>query len=208
MSAQTATVGIINYGAGNIKSIVNSFNYIGCKVVVVSDVLSLRSASHLILPGVGAFGHCADKLQASGLLDGIAESVFINGVPTLGICVGMQLLADSSNELGMNNGLGWLGGEVRKIVSSGTGVRIPHVGWNNVVFRSNFGEFKTGDTVDFYFDHSYALTRPKYGEILATCQHGVEFSAVVRRDNIVASQFHPEKSQNAGLRFLRGFLEM
>jgi glutamine amidotransferase len=208
MSAKTATVGIINYSAGNVKSIINSFEYIGSKILVISDVSSLRTASHLILPGVGAFGHCASKLQASGLLDGISECVLINKVPTLGICVGMQLLADSSNELGMHNGLGWLGGEVRKVVSSGTDVRIPHVGWNDVVFRGDFGEFRTGDTADFYFDHSYALSRPKNGEILAVCQHGVEFCAAVRRDNIVASQFHPEKSQNAGFQFLRGFLEM
>ena len=208
MSVKIATVGIINYGAGNIKSILNSFEYIGAKTVVISDIFALRTASHLILPGVGAFGYCASKLQASGLLDGFAEFVLINKVPTLGICVGMQLLADSSNELGRHNGLGWLGGEVRKVVSSGTDVRVPHVGWNDVVFRGDFGEFRTGDSADFYFDHSYVLNRPKNGEILAVCQHGVEFCAAVRRDNIVASQFHPEKSQNAGLQFLRGFLEM
>jgi glutamine amidotransferase len=208
MSASQATVGIIDYGAGNIRSIVNSLNHLGSNVVVVSDISSLKKVSHIILPGVGAFGHCSKKLIQSGLLDYITECVLVDRKPTLGICVGMQLMADNSDELGFHIGLGWLGGEVRKIVPTDQEIRIPHVGWNDVTFSQEFGDFRNGESFDFYFDHSYALKYSERGDTIAICRHGEKFCAVVRRNNIVASQFHPEKSQNAGLRFMRGFLAM
>ena len=128
-----------------------------------------------------------------------------DGKPLLGICVGMQLLADWSDELGVQQGLGWVGGSVQRLSPAGD-VRVPHVGWNTVHFVEPFERFALGDEADFYFDHSYAYRAPRDGKAVATCTHGETFCAVIRRGALVAAQFHPEKSQTSGLRFLRGFL--
>ncbi len=203
-----AAVGIVDYQAGNIRSIANAFEHQGARVVRVKSESDLQGVSHLVLPGVGAFGHCADMLRQSGITPAVEHWAFTLKRPTLGICVGMQLLADSSDEMGLHEGLGWIGGEVRCLHAADPKVRIPHVGWNTAVFARPFGSFRTGEGADFYFDHSFAYRRPRLGEPVATCTHGEEFCAVVALDNIVASQFHPEKSQGAGARFLRAFLEM
>lgn len=202
------SVGIIDYQAGNIRSIANAFESLGIDVSIVADLDSLGKNSHLVLPGVGAFGYCAERLRESGLQSGLFEWVFVFNRPLLGICVGMQLLADLSEEYGRHEGLGWMGGEVRKLHSTASGVRVPHVGWNSVLFEAEFGSFNRGDEADFYFDHSYAYTSPRYGTIIGRCEHGDCFSAVIQRENLVAAQFHPEKSQEAGKRFLAAFLEL
>lgn len=199
-------LGIIDYQAGNLQSIVNAFEYLGAEVRAVRSVDDLSWCTHVVLPGVGAFGFCADRLWASGIVPAIKAWAFELERPLLGICVGMQLLAGSSDESPNAQGLGWLGGTVHQLVSTDRSVRIPHVGWNTATFAESWGEFKAGDRADFYFDHSFAYGRPEYGDVLASCAHGTSFSAAVRWKNIVAAQFHPEKSQAAGLRFLRGFL--
>ncbi|MET0311560.1 MAG: imidazole glycerol phosphate synthase subunit HisH [Burkholderiaceae bacterium] len=203
-----AAVGIVDYQAGNIRSIVNAFEHQGARVVHVKAAADLDGLTHLVLPGVGAFGHCAAMLRESGLVPAAADWALAQRRPTLGICVGMQLLADSSDEMGLHEGLGWIGGEVRRLQSSGPQVRIPHVGWNTARFTRAFGSFRAGEGADFYFDHSFAYRQPRLGEPLATCHHGEDFCAAVAHGNIVAAQFHPEKSQAAGARFLRAFLEM
>ncbi|AOX03981.1 imidazole glycerol phosphate synthase, glutamine amidotransferase subunit [Moorena producens PAL-8-15-08-1] len=201
-------IGLIDYQAGNICSIANAFEYLGAHVIHVRSATDILQASHLVLPGVGAFGFCADRLKASGLLPAIEEWTFAMNRPILGICVGMQLFADSSDELGLHQGLGWVGGKVRKLHSSVSAIRIPHVGWNTVVFATDFGEYQSGEQADFYFDHSYAYHAPSKGQVLGTCTHGETFCAALQRDNLLAVQFHPEKSQTAGMRFLRSFLSM
>jgi imidazole glycerol-phosphate synthase subunit HisH len=199
-------VGIIDYRAGNIRSIINAFDYIGCDTVLVTDEAGLAEVSHVILPGVGAFAFCMDRLQKSGLIPALEHWAFEQRKPLLGICVGMQLMASMSREQGNHDGLNWLGGKVLPLGEGG--VRVPHVGWNDVCFTEEFGGFAVGATADFYFDHSYAFFAPDKGAVVGECEHGVRFSAIVRRENVVAAQFHPEKSQDAGLKFLEGFVEI
>lgn len=201
-------VGLVDYGAGNIQSLSNAIEHVGARVHLVREAKGIAGMTHLVLPGVGAFGFCADRLRATGILPALEDWVFSQRRPVLGICVGMQLLADCSEELGRQNGLGWIGGSVRKLHSTGADIRIPHVGWNTVSFEEDFGEYRQGAQSDFYFDHSYAYHEPINGRILARCTHGQTFSAAVRRENIVGVQFHPEKSQASGLQFLRSFLAM
>ena len=204
----TPVVGIIDYGAGNLRSIENAFEHLGARVVHVRTAGDMDPATHLLLPGVGAFGFCAERLRASTLVPAVERWVFDDRKPLLGICVGMQLLADDSDELGLQSGLGWMGGPVRRLHSDDPAVRIPHVGWNTALFKEDFGDFSAGDEADFYFDHSFAYRKPRQANALASCWHGEPFNAALRRDNLVAAQFHPEKSQAAGMRFLRGFLAM
>ncbi len=206
--ARRPAIGVVNYQAGNIRSIVNAFDHLGAEVRQVAAESDIAGLSHLVLPGVGAFGFCADQLRASGLLPALERWANVERRPLLGICVGMQLFADTSEELGEQRGLGWGGGRVEQLRSDGQHIRVPHVGWNTVAFDEDFGEFRRADTADFYFDHSYAYQAPQRAHRVAACSHGQPFCAVIRHDNLVAAQFHPEKSQTAGMRFLRSFLAL
>lgn len=197
-------VGIIDYHAGNLRSIENAFEFLGARHRRVAREADLEDCSHLVLPGVGAFGFCAERLARSGLTGAIAEWAFERQRPLLGICVGMQLLADWSEESPGARGLGWVAGAVRAIPAEQ--VRVPHVGWNTVRFEQAYGDFSRGHEADFYFDHSYAFSTPTHNDVVAVCDHGVTFGAVLRRGALVAVQFHPEKSQAAGIRFLANFL--
>jgi glutamine amidotransferase len=202
-------VGIVEYQSGNIRSVTNAVEFAEGTAKAVKRPEDISECSHLVLPGVGAFGFCASQLRASGLLPAIEQWALRERKPLLGICVGMQLLADYSEEQGHHKGLGWLGGAVRKLSSApGSSVRIPHVGWNEVQFLEPFGDVREGESPNFYFDHSYAYENLRQGSEVGRCGHGRQFSAVIRRDNIVAVQFHPEKSQAAGMRILRAFFAM
>lgn len=198
-------VGLVDYKAGNIQSIENSFSHAGAEVVRVKRPEDISGCTHLVLPGVGAFGFCAEKLAATSLTPALNEWAFTRRRPLLGICVGMQLLSDGSDESPGVAGLGWIGGQVTRLASA-PGVRVPHVGWNSVRFAHTWGDFPAGFTADFYFDHSFAYGAPRLGRAVGMCQHGQEFSAIIQRDNITAVQFHPEKSQAPGLRMIEGFL--
>lgn len=200
-----ALVGLIDYQAGNHHSIENAFLSIGARVKRVMIAADMENCSHLVLPGVGAFGFCKKKLESSGLLEGLQHFVFNAYRPLLGICVGMQLLSNSSEESPEQTGLGWCGGEVKQL-SASPGICVPHVGWNAVQFNTSFGSFAAGDERDFYFDHSFAYHKPAQGNTIAYCRHGELFSAIIVHQHIVAVQFHPEKSQEMGLQFLKGFL--
>jgi glutamine amidotransferase len=202
------TIGLVDYQAGNVQSIANAIEHLGAQVRKVTRPADLQDVTHLVLPGVGAFGFCAQRLRASGLLESLERWTLVDRRPILGICVGMQLLADTSEELGLQHGLGWGGGSVQALKPPSPAFRVPHVGWNTVSFDEPFGEFQRGDAADFYFDHSFAYQAPTHAHRIASCTHGQTFCAVIRRQNLVAAQFHPEKSQTAGMRFLRGFLEM
>lgn len=203
--APRRTVGIVDYRAGNVRSIANAFDHLGCDVEIVRRDADLAAVTHLVLPGVGAFGHCAENLRASGLLPALTRWTLAQRRPLLGICVGMQLLADAGEELGEHAGLGWIPGRVRRL-PAGPGVRLPHVGWNTVRFVTAAAGFAAGDCEDFYFDHTYGFFCSDAADVAAECAHGATFAAAVRHENILAAQFHPEKSQEAGLRFLAGFL--
>ena len=201
-------VGIIDYNSGNIRSVVNAVECAGATTRLISDPDYFKDCTHLILPGVGAFGFCADRLHASGMLPALEDWALKEFKPLLGICVGMQLMADSSEENGKQNGLAWIGGLVRKLERGAARVRVPHVGWAEVVFKESFGLFKSGECVDFYFDHSFAYHGPTSCVELGVCEHGRQFSAIIRKANIIAVQFHPEKSQAAGMRFLESFFAL
>lgn len=206
MTPAAAVVGVIDYGAGNVRSIVNAVEHLGAGAVRVSSIDQIAGTTHLLLPGVGAFGFCAESLRQSRLLPALAQWTLDEHRPMLGICVGMQLLADWSDELGRQQGLGWVGGSVRRLRVESAAARVPHVGWNSVRFEEDFGTFASGVEQNFYFDHSFALSDPAKARRVASCTHGETFCAVIRIGSLVAAQFHPEKSQAAGLRFLSGFL--
>ncbi|MGH8131442.1 MAG: imidazole glycerol phosphate synthase subunit HisH [Steroidobacteraceae bacterium] len=199
------TVGIVNYQAGNIHSIDSAFSCLGANTVRIRAVADFAVCTHVVLPGVGAFGFCSAQLQASGLVDELRRWALDDHRPMLGICVGMQLLADASEESPEAKGLGWIGGAVQRIPDNAS-IRVPHVGWNTVQFDRACADYPAGSTADFYFDHSYAYQEPRHGNSVGSCAHGTQFNAIVQRDSIIAVQFHPEKSQSAGMRFLGGFL--
>ncbi len=203
--AAKRVVGLVDYSAGNVQSIENSFSHAGAEIIRLRRADDFQRCTHVVLPGVGAFGYCAERLAATGLQLVLQEWALGQQRPLLGICVGMQLLADGSEESPGVPGLGWIGGQVRRIASR-QGVRVPHVGWNTVRFPGGWSDLQPGFAADFYFDHSFAYGTPRVGEAIGVCVHGASFSAVLRRDNIMAVQFHPEKSQTAGLRLIEGFL--
>lgn len=203
--ARRCVVGLVDYKAGNVQSIENSFSHAGAEVIRLTRAADIEHCTHVVLPGVGAFGFCAEKLEATNLKPALDHWAFTARKPLMGICVGMQLMADGSDESPDARGLGWIGGQVRRF-AGGPGVRVPHVGWNTVRFSQAWGDIPAGFTADFYFDHSFAYGAPRLGTALGLCRHGEEFSAIILRDNIIAVQCHPEKSQTAGLRLIENFL--
>ena len=197
---------IIDYGVGNLFSLCSSFRYIGEEVRVTSDRREIESADRLVLPGVGAFADARQKLRESGLDEVILREAE-RGKPLFGICLGMQMLFDRSYEYGVHDGLGLIRGSVRPISEViPAGYKIPHIGWNALSFGESrhplFASLSEGDHV--YFVHSY------YGadcaeSVIATAEYGAPLTAAVARDNVMGTQFHPEKSGEVGLRILRAF---
>ena len=201
-------IAIIDYGVGNLFSLVCSFKSIGVEAVVTNRTEEIEAADKLILPGVGAFGDARRKLAESGMDRVILEQAQ-KGKPILGICLGMQLLFEQGNEYGVHQGLGLLPGEVVSM----EGVlpaqyKIPHIGWNQLIFKKEsplFRYIQDGDYV--YFVHSY-FVKDCESSLLATAEYGTELTAAVAKDNIYGCQFHPEKSGGVGLDILRGFAEL
>lgn len=177
-------------------------------IEATSDPDKIRSADHLILPGVGAFRSCMSALQArEGLIGAMTHAVKVRGAPFLGVCVGMQLLAGRGHEFGETQGLGWIGGDVRKLKPARSDTKVPHMGWNTVEpLRSH--PLLDGVTIGthMYFTHSFVFEPSDRTDIAATSDHGGALAAMVIRDNIVGVQFHPEKSQAAGLQLIQRFL--
>lgn len=201
---KTKRIVIIDYGVGNIHSVANALTFLGYDVSVSRDKRDIREASCLILPGVGAFQEGMKNLQKLNLINTLNEAVLVKKKPFLGICLGMQLLADSSEEGGFHQGLGWIKGKVVKFSEEKT-PRIPHVGWNTLAIKKRKPLFERSvQAANFYFDHSYYFDCPK-PSVLATCTYGITFAAAVGQDNIYGVQFHPEKSQTNGLKLLRSF---
>lgn len=204
---QPLRLAIVDYGMGNLGSVWNAFAFLGCHAQITSDPREIEAAEACVLPGVGAFGEAMARLRALGLLAPLNEQIVERGKPFLGICLGMQLLAQDSSEHGFHAGLGWIQGHVEPIPAAAS-VRVPHVGWSETRFRPEDPIFRRIEPgACFYFDHSYHLADCQPALVAARCDYGIEIAAVVRRGNIVATQFHPERSQRAGLKLLRNFLD-
>ncbi len=204
-------IAIIDCGIGNLRSVYNAFHAVGASAVVTAFPEDLAEARALVLPGVGAFGDGIARLVDRGFAQAIREAVRIHEKPVLGICLGLQLLAEFGTEDGRHEGLGLLAGTVErlKIPKGDAEYKLPHIGWNDVVFRGDTRLYRDlGDQGTFYFANSYAL-EPREGSIVSgTCEYGETFVASIESDNLYAVQFHPEKSQKAGLQVLRNWCDM
>lgn len=206
------TIALIDYGAGNLRSVANALKAAGATgVAITADPSVVATADRIVLPGVGAFGNCIAALRAiPGLVAAMDRRVRDDAVPFLGICVGMQLLADKGEEHGVHKGLGWIGGTVRAMQPADPEARVPHMGWNGVfVSASPAASGSSGALIasgEAYFLHGYHLADCPPANIAATTDHGGPLVAAVARDTILGVQFHPEKSQRYGIAFLERFL--
>ncbi len=203
MAERTA---LIDYGAGNLHSVENALRTVGASVDVTADPDTVRTADRIVLPGVGSFRACAEGLRAiPGLVEAMEERVVVGGAPFLGVCVGMQLLADRGLEHGTTPGLGWIAGEVRAIERTDPAIKVPHMGWNDVALTAHAGPvLEEGEA---YFLHSFHFAAENPADIAAMTDHGGGLVAAVARGNVLGVQFHPEKSQAYGLALLARFLE-
>jgi len=207
-------VAIIDYGSGNLRSVEKALERaareagVAAKIYVTDDAALIRGADRVILPGVGAFRACMDGLRARpGVLEALEHVVLVEGRPFLGICVGMQLLADCGREFGGHDGLGWIAGEVVPLTHDDPAFRVPHMGWNEVSLRKPHPLFESIEEEAFYFAHSFHFAPENDAHLIAVCHHGARLAAAVGRDNIFGVQFHPEKSQKAGIALLKNFLQ-
>jgi imidazole glycerol-phosphate synthase subunit HisH len=202
-------IALIDYGAGNLHSVHNALQAAGADHVhVTADPAIVRGARRIVLPGVGSFRACANGLKAiPGLVEAIEDRVLNAGVPFLGICVGMQLLATRGKEHGVTKGLGWIAGEVRAIDSVDPAIKVPHMGWNDVRPMPHDDGAQLVEPGEAYFLHSYHFAVAEGRDVAAMTDHGGGLVAAVARDNILGVQFHPEKSQAYGLGMLARFLE-
>jgi glutamine amidotransferase len=211
------TVTIVDYGSGNLHSAAKAFERAareagtGQDILVTSDPEKVRRAERIVLPGVGAYADCmAGLARVDGMIEVLQERVRHDGAPFLGICVGMQLLAERGHEYKVTDGLGWIGGEVRMIAPSDSALKIPHMGWNTLnprIQHALLNGIPTGaEGWHAYFVHSYAFTTAATGALVAETEYGGPVTAIVARDNVAGTQFHPEKSQKLGLALITNFL--
>ena len=201
---------IINYGLGNVQAFANLYKRLNIPVAVATTAPDIRNATKLILPGVGAFDHAMQLLDASGMRGTVDDLVLTQGMPVLGVCVGMQILAGSSEE-GKLPGLGWIDGRVRRFdeTTLHQPARLPHMGWNDVVPTSGAGLFSgLEQNSRFYFLHSYYFDCASIDNVLATSEYGIAFGCAVRSRNIYGVQFHSEESHDYGVRLLKNFSEL
>ncbi len=205
---------LIDYGSGNIHSAFKALQKASennAEIEVSNNPKDLNLATHIVLPGVGAFGDCYKGVtEIPGMLDCIKENILVKQKPFLGICVGMQLLADVGYENGTHSGFGFIPGEVKKFKEA-KGLKIPHMGWNDIEIKKDEPLFKeiekNKEKQSFYFVHSYYFDTPS-DNISATCDYGIKFAASIRKGNIFGVQFHPEKSQESGLKLLANFISL
>ncbi len=197
---------IIDYGVGNHLSVLNALDFLGYRYAVSNRREDIEEAQGFILPGVGAFGEAMQNLNRLDIVAVLKEQVAAKRKPLLGICLGMQLLAEDSEEKGTHKGLGLIKGHVVELKPAQK-LRVPHVGWNSLKIRNKAPLFeRTGTEPHFYFDHSYHF-KCDPSCVSATCAYGEEITAAVQKDNIFGVQFHPEKGQSNGLKLFRGFFE-
>jgi glutamine amidotransferase len=198
-------IAIIDYGVGNLRSVEKAFAATGCEAIVSSDEKDLRAARKLVLPGVGAFGACMRALSERGFDRLVSERVR-EGTPLLGVCVGMQMLFEESEEFGSTPGLALLPGRVRRFSDE---LVVPHVGWNRIQQRQSHALFDdVADGSFFYFVHSYYCEPADQSVVAGETEYGLSYASVVAKDSVCGVQFHPEKSQDAGLRLLRNFARL
>lgn len=197
---------IVNYGVGNLASVKNMLKKAGFESELATDPESIEKASKIILPGIGAFDHCMIEFNKSGLRDVVTKKVMQDKTPLLGICVGLQMLMEDSEE-GKEPGLGWIAGKTIKFKKEKLGdLKIPHMGWTNVqVAKNTMLTEGLGDQPRFYFVHSYHVEPDDPSDTLLTAVYGYEFTAAVNRNNIYGAQFHPEKSHKYGMTVLGNF---
>lgn len=207
MSKNTPKICIVDYGMGNLKSVINALNHTTvCNVCVSNEKRDLDSSDIIILPGVGSFNDAVNNLRERDLFDKLDNEIINRKKPLMAICLGMQIVMDSSEEGGLSEGLGWIPGDVTRFQVPDK-FRVPHMGWDNVKIKSHHDLFKgIEENPDFYFVHSYHVNcDEKY--VVASCDYGYEFTAAIQKDNIVAFQFHPEKSHRNGLSLLSNYID-
>lgn len=201
---------IIDYGLGNIKAFINVYERLGIQTKVAHSAKDLIDSDKLILPGVGSFDYAMIQLNSSGMREELEKQVFENKIPVLGICVGMQMLANGSDE-GSQKGLGWINGDVKLFDTSSIPykTRLPHMGWNTIQFSKEHALFKgLEDEARFYFLHSYYFECNDSNHMLCSTEYGIKYASAVNSDNIYGIQFHPEKSHNNGIRILYNFANL
>jgi glutamine amidotransferase len=201
---------IVDYGMGNVRSIYNAFNLLGEEVCISDDKNILSNAEAIIVPGVGAFSDGMKNLREKNLLEFLEIEVVEKKKPYLGICLGLEFLAEKSFEGGIHTGFGWIKGTVTKLQPNVPTLRVPHIGWNDAVVLKNEGLFKEIQKPTFYFLHSYYLKvdESEMNVITSICDYGGnQITATLQKDNIYAVQFHPEKSQSTGIKLLKNFLD-
>ncbi|MDE5549524.1 MAG: imidazole glycerol phosphate synthase subunit HisH [Clostridia bacterium] len=194
-------IAIVDYGMGNLRSVQKAFEYVGFNAIITDKAKYLQDASHIVLPGVGAFKDAINALDNSGL-SGILKAEIAKGKPFLGICLGMQMLFDKSFEDGEYQGLGLIRGEVKRFETS---LKIPHIGWNELSIKKCTPLFDGIEDKNFYFVHSYHASGCLKEDIETSCVYDYEFTASVNKDNVWGVQFHPEKSGDTGLKLLTNF---
>lgn len=201
-------VGVIDYGMGNLLSVYNAFDYLGEEVKICKYPEDLKDVDHIVIPGVGAFKDCIDLISQSGFLQELEEQVVKKAKPTLGICLGMQVMAKKGHEFGVHNGLGWFDAEVVKIDIQNTDLKLPNIGWNEIKQKIEHPLFKgISNMSDFYLVHSFFMDCVDKTDVIATYEYGEnQITAAILKDNIFATQFHPEKSQDNGLKLLSNFI--
>lgn len=197
-------IAIIDYGMGNLRSVSKAFEAVGHTAVVTRDVSVISNASHVVLPGVGAFGDCMANLQQYGLVESVRAAVQ-SGKPFLGICLGLQLLFTESEEFGLHQGLGLIPGRVRRFALDPS-LKVPHMGWNQATVERPCPVFAgIPDGANWYFVHSYYIDPEDRRIAATTTTYGIPFVSSIWKDNVVACQFHPEKSQTVGLQLIKNF---
>jgi imidazole glycerol-phosphate synthase subunit HisH len=204
-----ARIAVVDYGVGNRRSVVKALEHVGAVVSLTGDADRIASADGVVVPGVGAFGAAMASLRDTGL-DQTIIAVAARGLPVLGICLGMQLLFERSYELGETAGLGLIAGEVTRLQVGTSGLRVPHIGWNEVRFErpSPLLDGLPEHGAAFYHVHSYAVRPTDHGAVIATTEYGERFATIVGSGNVLGTQFHPEKSSSHGLELLRAFARL
>lgn len=199
-------IAIIDYGVGNLRSVEKAFEAVGAPALVTHDKIAIREAERLVLPGVGAFGECARRLRESGL-DRLVLEAARAGKPVLGLCVGLQLMFDEGHEFGVHKGLGLMPGRVVRF--SQAGPHVPQIGWNQIEATKPHPLLNgIADGTYFYFVHSYHVEADALSDVLASTEYGIRYPSVCARGSLCGVQFHPEKSQDAGLRLLANFAKL
>ena len=200
-------VAVVDYGMGNLHSVSKALEFVGADVMVTQKPSELKEAGRIVLPGVGSFAQGMRQLEERGFVNVLNDEVVGRGKPFLGICLGMQLAAESGEEHGKTSGLGWVKGSVVRLDTNDPPVKVPHMGWNDITLTRESPLFKNiRGALTFYFVHSYHFMPSDRSVISAVCDHGQPFAAVIEKDNIHLVQFHPEKSQTLGLKVLENFL--